>query len=84
MKAILMEQTGGPEVLRPVEVEAPEPGEGQVLVKVAASGVNYADLEMRAGTYPEPVGLPWTPASGRRAPSRRSDPASRPRRWGRA
>ena len=59
MKAITIERTGGPEVLTPVDVEAPAPAEGQVLVDVAAAGVNYIDTYHRDGTYPQP--LPFRP-----------------------
>ena len=58
MKAIRIQETGGPEVMDLVEIEKPEPGEGEVLVKVAAAGINYADLMQRAGAYPFPLPLP--------------------------
>src|ERR1700723_3127145 len=63
MKAILVHDFGGPEVLRLEEVPTPTPGPGQVLVKMHAAGVNPYDTYMRAGTYavkPEP---PYTPGS---------------------
>ncbi len=47
---------GGPEVLAPARRPIPEPGPGQVLVKVAAAGVNGPDLMQRAGSYPPPPG----------------------------
>jgi len=43
MKAIQIQQFGGPEVLEHVEIEEPTPGEGEVLVEVARSGINFAD-----------------------------------------
>ncbi|GMU93412.1 MAG: NAD(P)H quinone oxidoreductase [Candidatus Hydrogenedentota bacterium] len=43
---------GGPEVLAVEDVPAPEPAEGQALVKVAAAGINYADIMQREGLYP--------------------------------
>lgn len=61
MKVIQIHELGGPNVLRVVDVDVPTPGPGQALVKVAAAGVNYADLMQRAGTYPNPLPLPATP-----------------------
>ena len=49
MRAIRINQPGGPEVLQLEETEVPRPGPGQVLIKVAAAGVNYADLGLRQG-----------------------------------
>ncbi|MBE3566366.1 MAG: NADPH:quinone oxidoreductase family protein [Thermogemmatispora sp.] len=51
MKAIRIYETGGPEVMRLEEIETPQPRQGEVLIKVAAAGVNYADLAQRQGTY---------------------------------
>jgi NADPH2:quinone reductase len=51
MKAIIFQQHGGPEVLQVGELEMPHPGPGQVLVRIRAAGVNYADTMQRAGTY---------------------------------
>lgn len=59
MKAIRMHTLGGPEVLRYEEVPAPQVGEGQMLIKVAAAGVNYADLSRRKGTYARQIPLPF-------------------------
>jgi putative PIG3 family NAD(P)H quinone oxidoreductase len=53
-----MEQPGGPEVLRPVSRPVPRPGPGDVLVRVAAAGVNRPDLMQRQGKYPPPPGAP--------------------------
>lgn len=56
MKAIVFENPGGPEVLSWSEVPDPVPGDGQVLVEVAAAGVNRADLLQREGNYVPPPG----------------------------
>ncbi|MBT2247249.1 quinone oxidoreductase [Arthrobacter sp. BHU FT2] len=52
--AIVAQQAGGPEVLAYTEVERPEPGPGQLLVKVAAAGVNFIDTYKRGGVYKVP------------------------------
>jgi NADPH:quinone reductase-like Zn-dependent oxidoreductase len=51
-------RTGGPEVLEVGDVTRPEPGPGQVRVQVAAAGVNFADVMMRRGLYPDAPKLP--------------------------
>jgi NADPH2:quinone reductase len=56
MIAIEISQPGGPDVLRPVERPTPEPGPGEVLIKVAAAGVNRPDIMQRKGRYPPPPG----------------------------
>ncbi|WP_275098752.1 NAD(P)H-quinone oxidoreductase [Sedimenticola hydrogenitrophicus] len=56
MKAILIDEFGGPEVLSFAEVERPTPQSGQVLIKVAATSVNRPDLVQREGKYPAPPG----------------------------
>ncbi|WP_236790057.1 NAD(P)H-quinone oxidoreductase [Amycolatopsis sp. GM8] len=56
MHAITIREPGGPEVLTWTEVPDPEPGPGEVLVEVAASAVNRADLMQRKGLYPPPPG----------------------------
>ncbi len=61
MKAIEISQPGGPEVLRISELPMPQPGAGQVLVKVHAAGVNRPDILQRQGGYPPPPGAPLTP-----------------------
>ena len=54
MRAIQAREAGGPEVLELVELPDPTPGPGQVLVRVAAAGVNFIDTYRRAGIYPVP------------------------------
>ncbi len=61
MKAIRIYQTGGADVLQYEDVEKPTPGNGQVLVKVAAASVNFADTMVRRGTYPFMPPLPAIP-----------------------
>lgn len=63
MKAIMIREPGGPEVLRLENVEMPEPGAGQVLIKVEAAGVNYADTGVRRGMRfgPHQAEMPLTP-----------------------
>ncbi|HCB12938.1 MAG TPA: quinone oxidoreductase [Gammaproteobacteria bacterium] len=58
-KAIRIHQYGGPEVLRWEDVEAGDPGPGQLRVRHAAIGLNYIDVYHRTGLYPLPS-LPWT------------------------
>ena len=65
MKAIQITQTGGPEVMSIREVPTPVPGPGEVLIRVAASGVNFIDLYVREGRYANPVPfIPGQEASG--------------------
>jgi NADPH2:quinone reductase len=59
MRAVRIHTLGGPEVLRYEDVPDPEVGAGQVLIKVAAAGVNYADLGRRKGTYARQIPLPF-------------------------
>jgi NADPH2:quinone reductase len=59
MRAIQVKKTGGPEVLELVDIPAPQPKPGEVLVRVAASGVNFIDTYVREGRYP--AELPFTP-----------------------
>jgi NADPH2:quinone reductase len=61
MKAVRFHEFGDPSVLRVDEVEKPQPGAGEVLIRVAVAGVNYADTMLRAGTYFTKPPLPATP-----------------------
>ena len=63
MKAILVREFGGPEVLKFEEAPTPKPGAGQVLVRIHAAGVNPYDTYMRSGTYAQKPPLPYTPGS---------------------
>lgn len=63
MKAILVREFGGPEVLKLEEVPTPRPGPGQVLVRIHAAGVNPADTYARTGNYAVKPALPYTPGS---------------------
>lgn len=57
MSAISITSPGGPEMLAPQERPVPQPGEGEILVKVAAAGVNRPDVAQRKGLYPPPPGV---------------------------
>ena len=59
MRAIQITEHGGPEVLIPTELPDPTPGAGELLVEVAAAGVNYIDTYQRQGIYP--MTLPYVP-----------------------
>ncbi len=61
MHAVVITEPGEPDVLRWLEVPDPVPGPGEVVVEVAASGVNRADLMQREGRYPPPAGAPPYP-----------------------
>src|SRR5437763_11390733 len=63
MKAILVRQFGGPEVLKLEEVPTPKHGAGQVLVRIYAAGVTPYDPYMRTGTYAQKPPVPYTPGS---------------------
>ncbi|ARP96004.1 NAD(P)H-quinone oxidoreductase [Bordetella genomosp. 13] len=57
MRAIEISKPGGPEVLVPVDRPVPEPGPGEVLIKVAAAGINRPDVFQRKGSYAPPPGI---------------------------
>ena len=79
MRFIDMTGTGGPEVLTLAEGPVPRPGEGEVLIRVAAAGVNRPDVLQRSGNYPPPPGA--SPCSGSRSPARSRRSAPRSRGW---
>jgi len=61
VRAIVVRELGGPEAMVLTEHPDPVPGPGQVLVQVAAAGVNFIDIYRRSGVYPQPV--PYVPGS---------------------
>ena len=61
MIAIDPDEAGGPEVLAPVDRAVPVPGPGELLIRVAAAGVNRPDVAQRLGRYPPPPGAPSIP-----------------------
>ncbi|MEV6005577.1 zinc-binding dehydrogenase [Streptomyces sp. NPDC051976] len=66
MRAVGFDVNGGPEVLRAVELPVPEPGPGQVLIRVAYAGVNYGEVQHRLGDFGPPDGtdVPGLEVSG--------------------
>src|SRR6195256_1793142 len=56
MTVIGISKPGGPEVLLPETRAVPTPGSGEILIKVAAAGVNRPDVAQRSGSYPPPPG----------------------------
>ncbi len=61
MRAVVVSQPGGPDVLKLEEVPDPAPAAGEVVISIAAAGVNRADLMQRQGFYPPPPGAPPYP-----------------------
>ena len=61
MKAIQITEFGGPDVMQLVELETPQPGEGQELINVSAIGINYADTHQTENSYLSPQKLPLIP-----------------------
>lgn len=61
MRIITISEPGGPDVLTPERIERPDPGPGEVRIRVAAAGINGADLAQRRGNYPPPAGAPQWP-----------------------
>src|SRR3954451_17204178 len=63
MRAIQIEEFGGPEVLRLVELPKPEPAEGEVLIRVARAGVHFGDTHQRRDHYGAAQDLPRVPGA---------------------
>jgi len=63
MKAIIVHQFGGPEVLRLEEVANPSPGPSEIVVRIKAAGVNPVDTYIRAGAHAVKPSLPYVPGS---------------------
>jgi NADPH:quinone reductase len=61
MKAVVLEGTGGPETLVLRDMPDPEPSDGQTLVEVRAAGINFLEVLVRLGRYPQAPPLPWVP-----------------------
>jgi len=57
VRAIRIDHVGGPEVLQVVDLPVPDPGPGEVLLKVEAAGVNFIDVYHRTALYPQPLPL---------------------------
>jgi len=60
-RRVVVDRYGGPDALQWIEEECPEPGRGEVRVRVQAAGVSLPDLMMREGVHPETPALPFTP-----------------------
>jgi NADPH:quinone reductase len=63
VRAILLRETGGPERLEPADVPDPEPGDGEVVVRVRAAGINFLDVLVRKGEYAQQPELPIIPGT---------------------
>jgi NADPH2:quinone reductase len=63
VKAVVLRETGAPDRLELEEVPDPEPRAGEIVVRVRAAGVNFADVLVRQGRYPQPPELPTVPGS---------------------
>ena len=63
MKAIVVHEFGGPDVMKLEDIPVPAPGPGQLLVRVAAVGVNPVDGYIRSGTYARKPSLPYSPGT---------------------
>lgn len=59
MRAVELEGLDGPDSLKLVDIEQPTPGPGEVLIRVEAAGVNFADVEITRGRYPATLPLPY-------------------------
>jgi NADPH2:quinone reductase len=63
MRAIQIDEFGGPEVMELVDIPLPEPGEGEELIKVSRSGINFADTHQRENSYLARFELPLVPGT---------------------
>jgi NADPH:quinone reductase-like Zn-dependent oxidoreductase len=61
LRAAVIPRTGGPEVFRIEDRPVPDPGPGEVLIRVRAAGINFADILGRLGLYPDAPKLPYVP-----------------------
>ncbi len=75
MRAIQMSEFGGPEVLELVDLPLPEPGPGEVLIRVSRAGMNFADVHTRTNSYVQKATLPLVP--GREVAGVREDTGER-------
>jgi NADPH2:quinone reductase len=75
MRAIQMSEFGGPEVLQLVELPVPEPGPGEILIRVTRAGMNFADVHTRTNSYVQKATLPLVP--GREVAGVREDTGER-------
>ena len=80
MKAIRIEEFGGPEVMELVDLPDPEPGDGEVVVEVSRAGINFADTHATRNHYVAEQTLPMTPGAeiSGRAPTGAGSPRSSP------
>src|SRR3954469_23847248 len=63
MRAIQAQELGGPGVFRLADVPVPEPGDGEVLIRVTRAGINYADTHQRRNEYLAKAELPLIPGT---------------------
>ena len=63
MRAVVVEQPGGLDMLRLAQVPEPVPGPGEVQIRIAFAGCNWSDIQKRQGVYPDPVAYPLIPGA---------------------
>src|SRR3954464_984466 len=63
MRAIQIEEFGGPDVMQLADLPVPEPGEGEVLIRVTRAGINFADTHQRENSYLARYDLPLIPGA---------------------
>jgi putative PIG3 family NAD(P)H quinone oxidoreductase len=81
MRAIVLTEKGGPEVLRVAEVPDPEPGPEEIVIEVAATALNRADVLQRMGFYPQPGPAPAHEIPGLEVAGRVASVGARSTRW---